>query len=642
MIKFFSIVFLFFCISILGQNDSLYMLDDYLSLLATERNFDENDDILINQIEELLADPIDLNSEDISKLLTLPFLSTEQIYSILEYRKENKKFFSTHELRNIEGLNYSTIRLILPLITVSKVQAIPSENKVKRSYTDVKLFMRNRIQQKGNDLGENLFSPNNKLYNRLKIIFNNYQIGITTEKDFNENSFFDYHSFYLQSENMLVDKVILGDFLVYYGNGLALWSPYRIYKTAVSVTNAVKSKNYISPYQSTDENKFYRGIAIQHNFDFFNFTVFYSLNYIDGKIDSLSNEFHFTLDGQHSTKIGILQKDKIKNVSFGTLVGFNLLKNFSVNFLFYDNLFQFSDSHLKEEIFSTAYRLKLSQLLIFGENAFLNGNIKSINNLNFTITKNLGLIFSYRNYSNNAKSFLGNGFGESSKHVGEIGFYSGIDFTNSFAEMSFYFDQYKIIDERKFDFELLGKEFMFNFTKPFMNKLRFSFYTIFEIKETFMSQLDSSKNEQSSRFRLDLTYLISKNLSNKSRVEFANVSSKESKKINKGFLVYNELKAKMFSDKLKLSCRLTFFRTTSYDSRIYTFENDLPGLMTVMPFYNDGFKWYVLISYTPTTHLILSIKISELYKDTPFIVDSDSLPFGDSIKSINLQMDMNF
>ena len=64
------------------------------------------------------------------------------------------------------------------------------------------------------------------------------------------------------------------------------------------------------------------------------------------------------------------------------------------------------------------------------------------------------------------------------------------------------------------------------------------------------------------------------------------------------------------SKAISMTARWTCFQTGSYDSRIYAYEHDLPGVLTIRPLYGRGIRWFVLIKGKPFRGLTVSFKYS--------------------------------
>lgn len=66
---------------------------------------------------------------------------------------------------------------------------------------------------------------------------------------------------------------------------------------------------------------------------------------------------------------------------------------------------------------------------------------------------------------------------------------------------------------------------------------------------------------------------------------------------------------------LTLIGRWMTFDTDSYDSRVYEFEADLPGVLSVPPLYGKGNRWYLLIRLKFLNKFQISTKITRTYHD---------------------------
>ncbi|MEZ4691412.1 MAG: hypothetical protein R3A12_15135, partial [Ignavibacteria bacterium] len=105
---------------------------------------------------------------------------------------------------------------------------------------------------------------------------------------------------------------------------------------------------------------------------------------------------------------------------------------------------------------------------------------------------------------------------------------------------------------------------------------------------------------------------IKNNLRFRSRFEYVNVEYRNFTGSNKGYLFYSDIRL-IPVKRMTLDTRFIFFNTDSYDSRIYEFENDIQGVMSNLPLYGEGRRWYVVIKYRPFPFINLSAKYAETY-----------------------------
>jgi hypothetical protein len=99
----------------------------------------------------------------------------------------------------------------------------------------------------------------------------------------------------------------------------------------------------------------------------------------------------------------------------------------------------------------------------------------------------------------------------------------------------------------------------------------------------------------------------------KARLNFVYIDNPPGRPQEKGFLLFEEIKYSPHPA-FSISARIIFFRTDSYDSRLYEFENDLPGVMTNSLLYGEGSRWYLVAKYKTGIGVTFSFKYSELFK----------------------------
>ena len=63
-----------------------------------------------------------------------------------------------------------------------------------------------------------------------------------------------------------------------------------------------------------------------------------------------------------------------------------------------------------------------------------------------------------------------------------------------------------------------------------------------------------------------------------------------------------------------IDVRVIFFKTDSFNTAIYEFENDLEGTYSITGLSGQGIRWYCLIKYKFFEMMKLSLKYSEIYK----------------------------
>ncbi|MDH7604707.1 MAG: helix-hairpin-helix domain-containing protein [Melioribacter sp.] len=637
-----GLILIFLSSLILAQVDSSEINDDFQSILE-DASIDKEDFQIYDLIEELIIYPIDINSATIEQLLQIPYLNFLTANAIIRYRDLHGKFNSINELENIDELNDELINKITPFIQINKSEDILLTS-MKRIFNKIKISNRFRtIQdiQTRKGFRENKFTGSKqKIYNRFLINSeNNFRAGLTIEKDAGESSFSDFFSSHIQINNYSIfSNITFGDYIVEFGQGLALWGPYSFSKGIDAVNFVNKNGRTITPYISTDENKFFRGFAMNVNTNHLILSPFISSNKIDASIDSITHKVNsFDYDGYHRTKTEIDKKDKINENLYGMAIHFDINENNRIGLLYYHSKFSNELKYDSEKFYSSfdCYSLSYSSLIkklnINGEFAYNKNSIASINTINLEAEKNLSLIFSHRYYPANFISLHGNSFGENPSVQNEIGFYTGILFRTKFGTFHFYYDQFhKPKASNTLSFSSNGYEFLiYYYYKIFQRtELRIKYkYQNKEI-ESNLNEVKSLINSITNNLRLEILFNSSQKLKLKTRLELISLSQLEKEN---GYLISEDINYSLHKN-LYFYGRIIFFRTNSYNSRLYAYENDLPGIMSVPVLYGEGMRWFILIKYKTKFGIDFSFKYSELYKP-------DERTLGSSYNQIDGNLD---
>jgi len=147
------------------------------------------------------------------------------------------------------------------------------------------------------------------------------------------------------------------------------------------------------------------------------------------------------------------------------------------------------------------------------------------------------------------------------------------------------------------------------------------------------------------QLRLQLDYQLSKQLRLRSRVEFIKVRQNrfnpgKSKDHENGFLVYQDIRLRP-TKKFQIQARLTFFESDSFNSRLFQYENDLPGVLTNRALFGRGNRWYLLAKYQPLKKVAAYLKYSETYRDDVDVIGTGADQIDSNLdRRVSLQLEM--
>lgn len=607
----------------------------------------ENEEIDLTNITENLMfridHPLNLNSATWEDLQELFLLTDLQINDLIVHRDAFGKFISIYEIQALKYWDLSTIQLVLPFVKVDdkldqihvslkeaiqqgtfeayfRYQRIPEQ---KSAYTEVS----DSVQQNSNSY---YYGNADRYYTRLRYTYRtNLSVGVTAEKDPGEQFFrgaqkngFDFysaHAFYKGGK--YVKSVALGDYQIQIGQGLNLWSGYAFGKTA-DATNVKKSANTLRPYTSVDESRFLRGAAVDLGAGDFALTLFGSKKGVDGSIvtDSLLDEIEFVstinVTGFHRTNSEIARKRGLQETMGGANLRYqkrSLQLGVAATYQGYDrallrdtfayNLYDFRGKSTTS--LSADYSWVIKNFNFFGETAYASHSQSwaNVHGVLFSLDSRVSMSMVYRNYQRGYHSFYNAGFAEASRTQNEKGLYTGlkVNFTRSLS-LNGYVDVFKFPWLRyQVDAPSQGHEWM---VQPSYKPTRdFEIYFRFREQVRPKNSRDSDgtvtpiEDVQQRNYRLNLSYKVMESVQLKSRVEYVTINRK-SNTPESGFVISQDVIFKPKNLPFDVALRYALFDTDSYDSRIYTYENNALYVFSAPSYYYQGSRAYVLVRYT--------------------------------------------
>ena len=650
-----------------AQLDSASIItEEVLDNILVEPDEETDSEEFVDILENLIRNPIDINLVDVFELSKLPNIDPQSAQIIIDHRNKFGYFFSTMELLAIPDLNKQLVESILPFIKTSipkdEIKKYEEVTTVTESIlSKSKIILRSRVS---NDLqnrdgftsgkyeGSKLKSYNKFFYNYDK----NYQAGILVEKDPGELSYADFTSFYLQVKDIgFIKSFISGDYVLEYGQGLALWSPFGFSKGADAVFPVKKRARYLRPYTSAAEYRFFRGAAARISLNDFNLTSFYSNNTFDATVNPVTGEITSVgQSGFHRFESELNKKGASKSKLIGGVLDYKFLGKVNLGVIYYNASFanKFESSSIYDlsgnnfNYLSTYYELNFSKINIFGEASYDGTSVASINGIQYSVNRELIFTTSVRNYPRNYINLYGFGFSEKSGSINnEVGIYSGLKWRIPFGVLNLYYDIFKFpyrTNENSLSSE--GNELLLDFvSKPlpgFEVRLRYK-YENKEITE-FVNIDEEIVRRLKQIARTEFIYNLTKYLRLKTRIEYNHFFIKDAGLKENGFLVFQDVRYVPIKN-INLYGRIIFFQTDSFNSAVYEYENDLLGVMPNLAMYGKGVRWYLILKYKPLNFLTLSAKYSETYKpDVTSLSSGDNEIIGNVDNRISFQIDMNF
>ncbi len=632
-------------------------------ILETNIQADENSTAAEETI--ILEDnPLNLNTASAEELHRIPAMSNLIVSRIIDRRK-HKRFTSIDELLGIEGVTPEFLSFIRKFVRIEKRNESSDINAsfISRTSTEIE-------KQQGYLNGAYPGSPA-KVLNRfhlsldenkpfLSSIISDMEVGVLTEKDPGERSLTNLLTYFTSfSVPSLAARFIVGDYQMEDAEGLIFWNASASVKGNDVIAPARKNGGGIHPHLSSDENSFFRGIGASIGLDKWQVQVLYSNKALNATIDSLGYISAIDKSGLFRTE----SEQRKQNSSRETLIGCRavtcLLDGLKIGCTYYHTRFANPllldglNGESASELWMRGMDISFTNRAvdIFSQFAFDHANaLASIAGITYEPYTALALTIIARNYPPAFQSIHGNAFGELSEQVqNENGVYVGIK-----AQpipglcLSTYYDQFEhpkptyLIPAPSHgnDFIVLAEGKLtehYEITFSFKRKEQPS--GIYE-NDSYGRLIKETISRIQQNYRLTGEFISSPSLSLSSRAEWVNINYGGIQNAEKGMLISQAIKWKIFN-LLTIQARLAVFGTDSYDSSIYEFEDEVPGAYSNPALYGCGMRWYFILRYQIFSKTCIAVKYAQTVKDgvKSMGTGNDEIN-GDSQSIISMQVEV--
>lgn len=610
---------------------------------------------LLEMLAEIEQNPIHLNSSSAEELAVLPWISKILAIHIINYRKEIGKFVAIEQLNQIPNFNPDLIPILRKYITVD------SPPKTGRSFSlSSKSRLSRKIEESIGFKDGTYFPSPTKAYNRISLKYgSHFQLGVLLEKDSGEREFDDLNLYFISfRDRSNKNKLILGNYRLEFAKGLIFGNPYGYYKGGNPIYPAKRRGRNLTEYTLVDENASLYGIASQICFEIYQFNFFYSSNKLDATMNSDGSFRNFYSTGYHRTPVELEKKDKISEQLIGGRFQLKPASYFSIGATYYQSKFynfvknEWQKNPLVDkpnELIGIDYDLTFDHFNLFGEFArsknggygFLTGFFFDVQPLQFVILA--------RNYSQNFNSLHGNSFAEHGDHPqNEQGIFAGFRLKLlKHLKMNIYFDQFRFPWKTYFvPMPSNGNDFLIKVDHAPLKNFSVSIKFKSSQKDRYFSEIKSIIPRNQKNLRLQVEFQPWNEIKLRQRLEKNWVTYKFYKSLQqeipdafKGILLYQDIMLHI-NKNFQITTRISFFDTDSYESRLYQFEHDVPGMLTNQMLYGMGNRWYIKILWNISSSIRASMKMGTTqYHHIQHIGSySDMIP-GNSLHSINLQIE---
>jgi len=628
-----------------AQEPAVQQIFEDLTESFNEDNDESNEDIqeIIDDLTYINHHPIAINLASPEDLRQLHFLNELQINDLIDYRTKSGQIYSIYEMASVEGYSFDLIEKLMPFITFEIYEA---KSTYKKSDNDLIIRSTRAFSNFKDTKKSNYDGSMERYYLRFKHISNNYEYGFVTEKDPGESLFkssnkygFDYLSAYANFKLDRNCKIFIGDYSVQFGQGLIASQGFSLGKSS-ETTDVFRYGQGIKSRSSTDENHFFRGIAGKLKVGKITLMPFVSFRQLDAKIDTLNGKLSFgafQTSGYHRTPSEIAGKNSLRQFVTGGAADINfnrwtigftgIFTHFNAEMIRSPEPYnQFLWQGIETFVAGLNWKGSINNIFFFGEMASSANNGKALlSGVLFKPAPNAEMTFVYRNINKTYFSFFSNAFTESSNTNDEQGLYVGFTY---YPAARFTFRCYA--DAYKFKWIKYTTAAPSNGTELFV-QIAFKATDKTELYARFFQEekgvkmiIANNKYNQLqtiNRYRLNFEHVLNQSFSLKSRVEWMSYSKMITEK---GFYIYQDLLYKPVLGKLSFNGRIGYFLTDGYNSRIYSYENDLLYSFSIPSFFGEGIRTYINIKQVINENLSVWFKVAGTFPtDDPEQISDD-------------------
>jgi len=608
---------------------------------------------LADELATLHEHPICVNSATKEELEKLFFLSPNQIEDILLHVDLEGPIHEPGGLLLIPSLDYATRQLLCCFLTFD----IPEKPDEMGNFRDWISKGKSNIMSRMDipfytRAGYDPFTISdwekhpsrhywgNALYGSIRYTYNyreHLSWGFAAEKDAGEPFFtrgingallgsrgFDFYSGYLQLKNRgFMHNLTLGTYRIAFGQGLVMNTNFSLGKNyLLSYLERAATAEPIHPHGSTNETDYLRGAAATVRLGTVDVTGFVSYRRYDTSLvqDSIST---FLTTGKHRTTTEMQKQGNASGVFAGAHVKYSwnglhvgatgLWQTYSRpitnGHLIYKTYYPKGHSFTN---LSADYAFYRRQVTFLGETAWSgNGGWATMNTLRVEPFDRVTFSLLQRHYSRDYWGLQANAFSEGGEVRNERGVYLGADIQSishwrftAYADLFRFPEPHYRVDEPSKGIDVMGSA-LFSPSESHSYLLRYRC----KVKErNVMSgySYDGLFREVTQRIRFQANLTFSPSWSMQGTADYCQVNAE---KVDYGLRLADRLTWTHPILPLSVNGELSWFRTTSWASRLYGYERGLLYAYNYRSFYGHGLRGALMVSGTPLKKLKLTAKV---------------------------------
>ncbi|MBO4504260.1 MAG: hypothetical protein J5730_05575 [Bacteroidales bacterium] len=550
-------------------------------------------------VEELFEEfPNNINLNDLSYETAVKKLhfTDYQYYQLQLYIEEHGALASIYELAAIDGFSNADVERLSGSVVAQPVRQRQNffRNFFRKSSCNL-LVRHGQVleRQAGYDTSRAHHYAGSPGHDCFRLSFNSQDkviLKVSGEKDAGEQFFrgeqragFDFYAGSLCIQDIgVLQRVVLGDFRLNFGQGLAMGSSLLSGRGG-STESMRRFSTGFRAVTPTNEGDFLRGAAITLG----NHRLSGSL-FAARRFGGFNNAYGADLSYQRALfRIGVRAmafstSDTARASPGERIVDFLSPTGFNV---------------------AADYHLIAKRHLLFGEAAVNSkGKVAILQAAKFNLAPTLKLLLLFRHYSRDFSAPLGKGFGATSHNSGETGLYWAAEYiAGKDCELSLYADYYRLTaPSYRTDAPVAGLEcglsLLYRMGRSSQLICKYSWRSRPQNGGEDM-HLHAIADRLRHKVRLQWSGAPYPWLKLKSEIDWIFQRENDTRKHYQGLLLFQDAAVDITRIGLALHARIAYFDTDRYEERIYAYENDLYYTFTIGSYYYKGIRGYLMLRY---------------------------------------------
>ena len=600
---------------------------------------------------DLEQQPIDLNRASREQLEQLPFLSAQQVEEMMSYLYHYGPMKSLAELQMIRSLDFATRKLLACFIYVGD----SDDERQRLRLKDIAMYGRHELmatgrvpfyQRKGDEDGYKGYPYRHWL--RYQFTYGDQlKAGIVGAQDAGEPFFsgknrlgYDYYSVWLQLKRLgRIESLVLGKYRVSTGMGLILNNSFALGKLSM-LQNLGRSTNTLRAHASRSAADYLQGAAATVRLaKGVQATAFVSYRHMDATLNADGSAATLLSSGYHRTEKELEKKNNLTNTTFGALlavqtgglhaglnvVGTHLSRELkpNTNVLYRQHYAQGRDFlNLSADYSYTHPRFAFS-----GETAMNHkGAMATLNSMSLRLGSEWTMMALYRFYSYRYTSLYAHSYSDGGRVQNESGIYLGATWQPSPRWKATAYADYAYFPWARYQVEESSHSW------DGLMQLSYSpaHWTLGARYRLRLRQ----KNEHRGR----LTAEYAGRFSSRTQLDLSLISSTEH---DRGLMLSQTLG---YTHRwLRLNGGIGYFKTDSYDSRVYLYEQGPLYSYSFAQFSGEGLRYWLMARAEISKQLMLTAKLGVTdYFDRAVIGSSYQQIRASSQTDLDLQLRWKF